>query len=125
MTGDWGDVGRLLANLGIVAAFLWAVARMVFLPMARNAANEAAERLYERLKSNDFRHVEEGMKALADRLTETRIDLGGRMERMDARLAEARAEWRGIGAAIEEVRHTVAVLADRKRREPESPSPER
>ncbi len=46
--------------------------------------------LYEQLKSNDFREVEDGMK-----------DIREQMDRMDGRLREAREEWRGIAAVVE------------------------
>ena len=73
----------------------------------RDAAQDAADGLYERLKNNDFRHIEDGVKALGDRIERVdarrredtaamearigdRIDrMGGRIERMEARLLAA------------------------------------
>ncbi len=67
---------------------------------AKDAAKEATDALYERLKNNDFRHVEERIdrglaEAHADReAMETRIRerfdrMGARMERMEARILAA------------------------------------
>lgn len=66
---------------------------------ARDAAKEATDSLYERLKNNDFRHVEErieGTVARIDRgLAEARADreametrLNERMDRVEVRIGE-------------------------------------
>ena len=114
----WGDILPSVTLVATIAALLWAVVRLLIRPVAKQAANEAERRsaettrqavdgLYERLKNNDFSHVEDGLKAVGDRLDrarqerkdiETRIRedreamearLGGRIERMEARLLAA------------------------------------
>ena len=88
---DWGDVLPTLALLvglaGSVAGAFWALLRM-FQPVAERAARDATDTLYERLKANDFKHVEHGLKALGDRIDRMREDVGGRLDRADKRLAD-------------------------------------
>ena len=110
----WGEVLPLV--VGAVTLFAVLVGGMRALTRtvaeqasaaARDAAKEASDSLYERLKNNDFRHVEErieGTVARIDRgLAEARADreametrirerfdrMGGRMERMEARILAA------------------------------------
>ena len=80
---------------------------------SRRSYGAGNETLYEQLESNDFREVEDGMKAIRER-----------MDRMDGRLREAREERRGIAAVVEDVRRTVAVLADRSPRREDVASPD-
>lgn len=110
----WGDVLPSVTLVATIAGLLWAVVRLLIRPVAEHAANEAERRsaettrqavdgLYERLKNNDFSHVEDGLRAVGDRLDrarqdrkdmEARIgerikDMGGRIERMETRLLAA------------------------------------
>ena len=89
-----------------IAGLLWAVVRLLVRPVAENAASEAGKRaakatratvdaLYERLKANDFRHVEEGLQALGDRIDEVGSDFGGRLDRTDKRIAGVREDFGG------------------------------
>ncbi|MCE2422862.1 MAG: hypothetical protein J4G03_06095 [Gemmatimonadetes bacterium] len=99
----WPEVFRWLALIAgggaSVAALAWTLGR-IFRPWMRDAAQDAADGLYERLKNNDFHHIEEGVKALGDRIE--RVDarrredtaamearIGDRIDRMGGRM-EAR-----------------------------------
>ena len=56
----------------------------------------AVDELYERLKGNDFRHVEDGLKGLGDRIDEARKEFGQRLDgvetQLGARLDRARQD---------------------------------
>ena len=86
---EWGDVLPTLALLvgvaGSVAGAFWVLLRM-FQPVAERAARDAVDSLYDRLKTNDFKHVEDGLKTLGDRIDRMREDIGGRLDRADQRL---------------------------------------
>lgn len=86
---EWGDVLPTLALLvgvaGSVAGAFWVLLRM-FQPVAERAARDAVDSLYDRLKANDFKHVEDGLKTLGDRIDRMREDIGGRLDRADQRL---------------------------------------
>ena len=104
---DWGDVLPTLALLigmaGSVVAAFWALLRM-FQPVAERAARDAMDTLYERLKANDFRHVEDGLKAFGDRIDRMREDIGGRLDRWDKRLEGGFDRMRlEFGGRLEEV----------------------
>ena len=107
----WGDilpsVALLVGLAGSVAGLCWALVRLLVRPVAEKAASEAEKRsaeatrlavdgLYQRLKENDFRHVEDGLKALEDRIDEARKDFGQRLEgvetQLGARLDRARQD---------------------------------
>ena len=107
----WGDILPSVTLLATIAALLWAVVRLVVRPVAERAASEAEKRsaeatrlavdgLYERLKGNDFRHVEDGLEALGGRLDKridtVRKEVGERFDRarqdrkdMESRLMDA------------------------------------
>ena len=59
---------------------------------ARDAAKEAADSLYERLKNNDFRHVEERIEGTVARIDRGLQDVGDRIERVESRQRDAAAE---------------------------------
>lgn len=93
----WADILPTVTLAATLAGMLWAVVRLVVYPVADRAASEAEKRaaaaireavdgLYDRLKGNDFRHVEDGLKALGNRIDEVREDFGGRLDRMGGRL---------------------------------------
>lgn len=99
----WGDLLPSMTLVATIAALLWAVVRLLVRPVAEKAASEAEKRaakatratvdaLYERLKANDFRHVEEGLKALGDRIDGIGRDFGGRLDRTDKRIAGVRED---------------------------------
>jgi len=87
----WGDVLPALALLvglaGSIAGAFWALMRR-FQPVADRAARDAVDGLYDRLKANDFKHVEDGLRALGDRIDRMREDFGGRLDRSDNRLKD-------------------------------------
>ena len=103
----WGDILPSVTMLATIAALLWAVVRLLVRPVAERAASEAekqsaaatriaVDELYERLKGNDFRHVEDGLQGLGDRIDEARKDFGQRLEgvetQLGARLDRARQD---------------------------------
>ena len=45
--------------------------------------------LYERLKSNDFKHVEDAMNAIGDRIDRMDVRTEARLKRMETRILEA------------------------------------
>ena len=55
---------------------------------ARDAAKEATDSLYERLKNNDFRHVEERIESTVAKIDRGLADMGTRIERVEARIGE-------------------------------------
>ena len=94
---DWSDILPSVTLLAAIAALLWAVVRQLVRPVAEKAASEAEKRsaaatrlavdgLYERLKGNDFRHVEDGLKGLGDRIDEARKDFGQRLDGVETQL---------------------------------------
>ena len=96
----WGNILPSVTLLATSAALLWAVVRLLVRPVAERAASEAEKRsaastrlavdgLYDRLKGNDFRHVEDGLKGLGDRIDEARKDFGQRLKGVETQL-EAR-----------------------------------
>jgi len=101
----WGDVLPALALLvglaGSIAGAFWALMRM-FQPVADRAARDAVDGLYDRLKANDFKHVEDGLRALGDRIDRMREDFGGRLDRSDNRLKD------GLDRMREEVGNRLA-----------------
>ena len=124
----WGDILPSMTLVATIAGLLWAVVRLLMHPVAEMAASEAGKRVakatqgtvdefYERLKATDFRHVQEGLKALGDRIEAVREDFvgrieavredfvgridgvredfGGRFDRMDKRIAGVREDFGG------------------------------
>ena len=87
----WADVLPTLALLigmaGSVAGAFWVLMRM-FQPVADRAARQAVDTLYERLKANDFKHVDDGIKALGVRFDRARTEVTGRLDRADKRLRD-------------------------------------
>ena len=89
----WGDILPSVTLVATISGLRWALVR----PVAERAAGEAEKRsaeatrlavdgLYERLKGNDFRHVDDGLKALGDRIDEARQDFGQRIEGVETQL---------------------------------------
>ena len=59
---------------------------------ARDAAKEATDALYEKLKTNDFRHVEERIESTVARIDRGLQDVGDRIEHVESRQRDAAAE---------------------------------
>ena len=143
----WSDVlPALAATLAVVAALIGGLAALARLarPWMREAAREATEALYERMKANDFKHVEDGMRAIGDRLdrmasearadrmafekradrmaSEARADRMAFEKRADRMASEARADRRELRAAVEDVRRNIVVLAASAAKAPEMSS---
>ena len=91
----WGEVLPLVT--GAVTLFAVLVGGMRALTRtvaeqasaaARDAAKEAFDDLYERLRANDFRHVEERIDGTVARIDQGLLDMGARIERVEARIGE-------------------------------------
>ena len=115
----WMDVlpalGALLTLLGASLAALWTLTRLLR-PIMREAAREACEELYERLKRNDFRHIEEGLKALGDRIggLEGRMDgLDGRIGGLEGRVGRLEGRMDGLEKAARKDRKAIESRLDR------------
>ena len=123
---DWTEVLRWLAlAVGIaasIAGLAWTLGR-IFRPWMRNEVRAGNDALYERLKNNDFRHVEEriervdarmqeDVKAMEDRL---RGDAVAMEARIGERLDRARQDRRDMEARI---------LAAVQRQRPDTDGPE-
>ncbi len=85
----WGDILPSIAMLtgfgGSVAGVCWALMRLLR-PLAENVARDASDNLYERLKKNDFRHMEDSLQALGERLDGRMDGLDGRVDGLDGRM---------------------------------------
>ncbi len=91
----WGEVLPLV--VGAVTLFAVLVGGMRALTRtvaeqaaaaAKQAAREATDSLYEKLRTNDFRHVEERIESTVARIDRGLQDMGGRIERVEARIGE-------------------------------------
>ena len=89
----WGEVLPLVT--GAVTLFAILVGGMRALTRtvaeqasaaARDAAKEAFDDLYERLRANDFRHVEERIDGTVARIDQGLLDMGARIESTVARI---------------------------------------
>ena len=111
----WGDILPSVTLVATIAGLCWALVRLLVRPVAERAAGEAEKRsaeatrlavdgLYERLKGNYFRHVDDGLKALGDRIDEARQDFGQRIEgvetQLGARLDRARQDRKDMEARL-------------------------
>gem|GEM_PF-3720277 len=110
----WPEVLRWLALAAGIAASIaglaWTLGR-IFRPWMRNAARAEADRvsadvqaLYERLKNNDFKHVEDRVDDTVAKIDRGLQDVGARIERVEARIGErldrARQDRRDMEARI-------------------------
>lgn len=123
---DWTEVLRWLTlAVGIaasIAGLAWTLGR-IFRPWMRNEVRAGNDALYERLKNNDFRHVEDAMTKLGERIE--RVDgrrredgaamedrIGERLERMETRRrADAAAMETRIGERFDRMEaHLLAAV---------------
>ncbi len=99
---DWPTWTEVVPLLTVIAALLgaaWAWARLSDRTVSRAvekagkestaAARQATDDLYERLKSNDFKHVEDAMNAIGDRIDRMDVRTEARLKRMETRILEA------------------------------------
>ena len=95
----WPDVLQVLALIAggaaTVAGLAWTLGR-IFRPWMREASGEACDALYERLKSNDFRHMEDRIASGLEGVSARLDSMDARLDRMNSRLAasDARADAR-------------------------------
>ena len=80
-------------SVGVALATLIVVLAVLARPWMRDAAREAADSLYARLKENDFKHVEDRIDHVESQGREDRVAMEGRlradMVAMEARLTAA------------------------------------
>ena len=86
----WSDVLPWLGGAATLLAGFWALLR-IFRAWMRTEARGAADDLYKRLKANDFRHLEDGLKALAERMDRMEARTAKRFEQMEARMDRSEA----------------------------------
>ena len=100
----WGDILPTIVMLvgigGSVAALFWALMRL-FRPLAESVAREACDDHHKRLKENDFRHMEDSVQALGERLDARMDGLDKRMDRMEIRIGERFDRVRQDGKEME------------------------
>ena len=91
----WGEVLPLVVGavtlFAVLVGGLRALTRTVAeqaSAAARDAAKEATDTLCERLKNNDFRHVEERIDDTVAKIDRGLQDVGARIERVEARIGE-------------------------------------
>ena len=122
----WTDVLPLLTVIAALLGAAWAWARLSDRTVSRavekagkestDAARQATDDLYERLRTNDFQHVEaeieSGLKAVGERLD--RVEAHGREDRkaMEARIADRMGRMEG---------RLLAAIQGRAPEAPESP----
>lgn len=82
-----GAVTLLAVPVGGMRALARTVAEQAS-AAARDAAKEATDSLYERLKNNDFRHVEDRIDDTVAKIDRGLRDVGARIERVEARIGE-------------------------------------
>ena len=104
---DWTEVLRWLALAAGIAASIaglaWTLGR-IFRPWMRNEVRAGNDALYERLKNNDFKHVEDRVDDTVAKIDRGLQDVGARIERVEARIGErldrARQDRRDMEARI-------------------------
>ena len=102
----WSEVLPLLAVIAVLLGGLAALARLAR-PWMREAAKDATEALYERLKSNDFKHLE-------DRIGEGLRGVNDRLGRVEAKAREDRAALRkDFGDRLDRAREDRAAMEAR------------
>ena len=110
----WPNVLRWLALMvggaASLAGLAWTLGR-IFRPWMREAAEEATNALYERLKHNDFRHVEDAVRALGERIE--RVEARAREDRaaMEARIDKS---FHGVNEAFRDVNERLNQMEDRR-----------
>jgi len=94
MTVEWWQL--LLALVAAVAGATWAVER---------ASQKSADGLYERLKGNDFKHVEDRLTRVERRVTDRVVSevkrVEERLERVETRMAKGFSEVKELIQAKE------------------------
>ena len=114
----WGEVLPLV--VGAVTLFAVLVGGMRALTRtvaeqaaaaAREAAKEATDSLYEKLRTNDFRHVEAGVKALGERIKSVEAEAHADREAMEARIGE---RFDRMGGRIERMEKRLMAAVQRQ-----------
>ena len=116
----WGDILPSIAMLtgfgGSVAGVCWALMRL-FRPLAENVARDACDNLYERLKKNDFRHMEDSLQALGDRLDARMSGLDGRTDGLDQRMDGLDQRMDGLDQRMDRMEKRIGERFDRARQD--------
>ena len=101
-------LGALLTVLAAMLGALWTLAKLLR-PIMGEAAREACDELYKRLKSNDFRHIEEGLRALGGRIG----GLEGRVGHLEGRVGALEVRMDGFEETAREHRRAIDRRLDR------------
>jgi len=101
---------------GSVAGVCWALMRL-FRPLAENVARDACDNLYERLKKNDFRHMEDSLQALGDRLDARMGGLDGRTDGLDQRMDGLDGRMDGLDKRMDRMEKRIGERFDRARQD--------
>ncbi len=96
---NWEAAGAIVVSaVGIAASLaglVWTVGR-ILKPWMWEASQKACNELYGRLRSNDFHHVEEAVRAIAERMERIESRMGEQMaqirERMDRNEIQSREQ---------------------------------
>ena len=120
MWPGWGDILPSIAMLtgfgGSVAGVCWALMRL-FRPLAENVAGDACDNLYERLKKNDFRHMEDSLQAVEKRLDARMDGLDARMDGLDGRMDGLDGRMDGLDKRMDRMEKRIGERFDRARQD--------
>lgn len=111
---DWTEVLRWLAlSVGIaasIAGLAWTLGR-IFRPWMRDEVRAGNDALYERLKTNDFRHVEDRIDDTVAKIDRGLQDVGARIKRVEARIGE---KFDRIGGRMERMEARILAAVERR-----------
>lgn len=117
----WPEVLRwvtlIVSPLAALVGAAWTLGR-IFRPWVANVARTEANSLYDRLRENDFMHVERRLAGIDSRLdrmdrraTEDRADFDSRLDRMEERIG---ARFDGVDSRLDRMEGRIlAALAGR------------
>lgn len=123
MWPEWGDVLLTLAMVATLVGAFWTAARISDRTVSRavekagrqndRAIREAIEALYDKLKANDFRHMEAGLAHVRGDVTQLAtglMEVGSEVGQLRTGLAEVRGEFAEFRTGLTEVRGEVRQL---------------
>ena len=104
---EWGEILPFLVTMVAGVACFFASLRWYVVPIARSESHRAVESLHQKLRDNDFAHIDQ-------KLDLTRADLTTRMDRMDARhakdIGELKTDVKVLTDDVGELKTDVRVL---------------
>ena len=123
MWPEWGDVLPTLAMVATLVGAFWTAARISDRTVSRavekagrqndRAIREAIEALYDKLKANDFRHMEAGLAHVRGDVTQLATGLtevGSEVGQLRTGLVEVKSEVGQLRTGLADVRGEVAKL---------------